>query len=186
MVDRQYSIKSASNKGTLYQLKQVVNQTSFGKEPKNNMKATEDFLEVVLCSHILAAAKECSEGPNISCGETANRIVERFVKISIPSFNKDNGNQSASSNDQPASLRDQPTSSSDQPATPNDQPTTLSNQPAIRSDHPASSSGQLASLDGQPASSIDQPASSFDQPARVIHQPARVINLLTQVMLEKA
>ena len=90
----------------------------------------------MLCSHILVAAKVCSEGPNISCGETANRIVEIFFKITIPSFNKDNGNQSASSSDQPASLRDQPTSSNDQPAT-------LSNQPAIRSDQPASSSGQL-------------------------------------------
>jgi len=157
-MDRQYSTKSASDKGTLYQLKQVVNWTSFDKEPKNNMKATEDFLEVLLCSHILAAAKECSEGPNISCGETANRIMEIFVKITIPSFNKDNGNQSASSSDQPASSRDQQTSSSDQFATPNDQPATLSNQPAIWSE--------------QPARLINQPARLINQPARVIHQPA--------------
>ena len=89
-MDRQYSAKSVSDKGTLYQLKQVVNRTSFGKEPKHNMKATEDFIEVVLYSHILAAAKECSDNsPNMSCDEIAKQIVERFVKITIPSFDDD-------------------------------------------------------------------------------------------------
>jgi len=38
-------------------LKQLVNQSSFGKQPKNNMKATEDFLEVVIFAHIIVAAK---------------------------------------------------------------------------------------------------------------------------------
>jgi len=35
------------DKGTLFQLKQVINRTSFGKIPKHNMKAAEDFLHVV-------------------------------------------------------------------------------------------------------------------------------------------
>ena len=81
MVDRQYSTKSACDKGTLYQLKQVVNRTSFGKEPKHNIKATEDFMEVVLYSHILAAANECSGSSGMSCEEVAKWIVSTFVYI---------------------------------------------------------------------------------------------------------
>jgi len=30
-----------------------------GKNPKHNMKPTEDFLKMVLCAHVVAAAKQC-------------------------------------------------------------------------------------------------------------------------------
>ena len=53
------------------------------------MKATDDFIEVVLYSHILAVAKECTSSSNMTCDKVAKRIVERFVKIAIPSFNED-------------------------------------------------------------------------------------------------
>jgi len=86
IVDRQYSTQSVCDKGTLYQLKQVVNRTSFGKEPKHNMKATEDFMETVLCSHILAAAKECTDSSRMTCNEVAKWIVKTFVKMTVPKF----------------------------------------------------------------------------------------------------
>lgn len=57
MIDRQYSYKSVADKGTLCQLKELVNRTSFGKDSKHNMKASEDFLEVVVYGHVVAAAK---------------------------------------------------------------------------------------------------------------------------------
>lgn len=46
------------------------------------MKAFEDFLLVVLCSHLIAAAKVISP-ENLTCIEMANKIVSKFVKISI-------------------------------------------------------------------------------------------------------
>jgi len=48
------------------------------------MKASEDFLEVVLYAHILAAAKECSGSAGMSCEELAKWIVTRFVKMTVP------------------------------------------------------------------------------------------------------
>ena len=56
--NRFYSTTSPNDKGTLFHLKQVINRTSFGKLPKHNMKAAEDFLEVVLRPHVVSAAKQ--------------------------------------------------------------------------------------------------------------------------------
>ena len=86
-------------------MKELVHRTSFGKEPKNNMKATEDFLDVVLTAHILAAARELQSGSTTlpSCKDLAKQIVSRFVTISIPSTNTDSDDSTAaaqnSSND---------------------------------------------------------------------------------------
>ena len=57
MQNRFYSI-TPKDKDILFQLKQVVNRTSFGKTPKHNMKTAEDFLEVVLFAHVIAAAEQ--------------------------------------------------------------------------------------------------------------------------------
>ena len=69
------------------------------------MKATEDFLDVVLTAHILAAARELQSGSTTlpSCKDLAKQIVSRFVTISIPSTNTDSDDSTAaaqnSSND---------------------------------------------------------------------------------------
>ena len=54
------------------------------------MKATEDFLCVVLFSHIIAAANVCinemssgQAGSQVNCNEIAKQLVKRFVKISF-------------------------------------------------------------------------------------------------------
>ena len=88
LVDRLYSFKSASDKGTLFQLKELVHRTSFGKDPKHNMKNTEDFLETVVFAHITAAANEIiasNDNSLISCHELSKRIVSQFVNINVPS-----------------------------------------------------------------------------------------------------
>ena len=54
-----------------------------GPDPKHNMKPTEDFLFVVLCAHVIAAAQYCKESSN-DVNATADEIVEVFVKISSP------------------------------------------------------------------------------------------------------
>jgi len=52
-----FSKKSSIEKGTLYQLKNLLHRTGVPNDPGDNMKAAEDFLLVVLHSHVIAAAK---------------------------------------------------------------------------------------------------------------------------------
>ena len=82
------STTSSDDKGTLFHLKQVINCTSFGKIPKNNMKAAEDFLEVALCARVVTAAKQIMKTSNVSgdCEIVAKAIVDQFIKVSLPSF----------------------------------------------------------------------------------------------------
>jgi len=52
-----FSKQSAVEKGTLYQLKNLINRTAVPTEPDTNLKAAEDFLLAVLHAHIFAAAQ---------------------------------------------------------------------------------------------------------------------------------
>ena len=72
------------DKGTLNQIKHLIHRTAVGKDPKHNMKPTEDFLKVVLCAHVVAAAKQClKEDDSLGdCVVAASKIVEKFVHIS--------------------------------------------------------------------------------------------------------
>lgn len=75
-----YSAKSASDKGTLFQLKNVINRTSVPNDPKNNVQSTEDFLELVLVAHLLLAAeKEYSDG--LTLEGVADKIVNKYVQL---------------------------------------------------------------------------------------------------------
>jgi len=76
-----------NDKGTLLQLKQLINCTSYGKAPKHNMKASEDFFETVLSAHIITAAKEimATKRLPIDCNTVAKAIVQQYVNISLPS-----------------------------------------------------------------------------------------------------
>ena len=75
-----YSDKSSSDKGTLFQLKNVINRTAVPSDPKNIVQSTEDFLELVLVAHImLAAEKEYSDG--LTLEEVADKIVTKFVQL---------------------------------------------------------------------------------------------------------
>ena len=86
MHNRVYSTSSPNDKGTLFHLKQVVNRTSYGKIPKNNTKATEDFLETVLHPHILIAIKQIMKMTDDigDCNLVAKSLVEQFVMVSLP------------------------------------------------------------------------------------------------------
>jgi len=79
-----FSNKSSSERGTLYQLKNLLHQTGVPVDPGDNMKAAEDFLLVVLHGHAIAAANA------ILCGAEANdvmelskSIVEHFVHFNL-------------------------------------------------------------------------------------------------------
>ena len=61
------------------------------------MKATEDFLEVVLIAHVTTAAKDFQASSNCSgqkCTDLAKQLVTKFISVSIPSIDDvtcDNG-----------------------------------------------------------------------------------------------
>ena len=55
---RLYRATSGSDHGTLYQLRNLVQRRNVRKEPKKDFNAHHDFFNVVLTSHILAAAME--------------------------------------------------------------------------------------------------------------------------------
>jgi len=51
------------------------------------MKAAEDFLDVVLCTHVITATEQVmreSRNPSPDCNAIAECIVSKFVNIAIP------------------------------------------------------------------------------------------------------
>ena len=75
-----------SEKGTLFQLRTLINRTSVPKkEPHKSMKATEDFFEVVLHGHILAAAQTIlrSSSNLHSTTSLAKQIINAYVSIDV-------------------------------------------------------------------------------------------------------
>ena len=78
--------KSSSEKGTLYQLRNLLHRTGVPSDPGDNMKAAEDFLLVVLHSHVIAAAKAVLSGTEArDVVSLAKSIVDQFVIITLPS-----------------------------------------------------------------------------------------------------
>ena len=61
------------DKGTLFQLRNLLNRTQVTKEVKANVSAAEDLLEIVTQGHVLAAAmtfKKVTQLENLSLSET--------------------------------------------------------------------------------------------------------------------
>ena len=56
-----YSIKSAGDHGSLYQLRNCIGRTSVVKKPLDNFNACDDFFVLVVKCHILTAAMEMVE-----------------------------------------------------------------------------------------------------------------------------
>ena len=70
----------------MYQLKNLLNRTAVPIDPGDNMKAAENFLLVVLHSHVIAAADAILSGAQATNVETlAKSIVDRYVCITVPS-----------------------------------------------------------------------------------------------------
>ena len=96
------SLKSASERGTLYQMRNFLGRSDVTVKPKKNMNACEDFLVTVLHSYITVAAMEVLGISNMEewsslipedlwlCGEDERRkvmdsilskIIEKYVDI---------------------------------------------------------------------------------------------------------
>lgn len=51
-------MKSTAEKGTLYQLRNLLNRTNVLVDPSKDFNACDDFFQQIICSHIVAAALE--------------------------------------------------------------------------------------------------------------------------------
>jgi len=66
------------------------------------MKATEDFLELVIFAHVIVAAKNVKANVTAihTCTDLAKKLVDKFVLISVPSFDA-NGKRNDDTSDDP-------------------------------------------------------------------------------------
>jgi len=64
----------------------LLNRAAVPADPGDNMKASEDFLLVVLHSHIIAAARVALSGEKAKdVASLAKKIVDRYACIRVPS-----------------------------------------------------------------------------------------------------
>lgn len=85
---RLFNKTSNAEKGTLYQLKNLLHRTAVPLDPGDNMKAAENFLELVLHAHIVAAAESLSHASRGNVAEMTEAVVSKFVQIVLPTPNK--------------------------------------------------------------------------------------------------
>ena len=84
---RLFNKNSAAEKRTLYQLRNLLHRSAVPLDPGDNMKASEDFLQVVLHAHIVAAAETilaATDNSRISLAELSQAVVKKFVQIAVP------------------------------------------------------------------------------------------------------
>lgn len=81
---RFFNKSSLLDKGTLCQLKHLINRTSVPSDPDHNMKAAEDFLTVVLHAHIIAACDVIlQQNKFVSVSELADSLLASYSKLDI-------------------------------------------------------------------------------------------------------
>ena len=87
--ERFYSAESVAEKGTLYQLKVLLNRTAVKALPSKNVKPTEDFLLLILHCYVVAAAEQCQDDSD-TCQSLSEKIVEHFARIHLLDDQKSN------------------------------------------------------------------------------------------------
>ena len=77
-----YNTKAASEPGTLYHLRNRTNRTGVTVHPEKNVKASEDYLSLVLHGHVIAAAKELlSQRSFDEINDLGVTIVDKYVSL---------------------------------------------------------------------------------------------------------
>lgn len=74
-------------KGTLYQLKNVIGRSSVPLDPEKDMNAAEDFLLLIVHSHVIAAARVLIlRDPTLSdsIASLAKLVIHSFVQLYTP------------------------------------------------------------------------------------------------------
>ena len=71
------------DKGTLWQLRNILHRTSVPKDPTKNVKGAEDFLQLVLTSYVISAANAVlSTCPGGDVNAVSEIIVSSFCTLS--------------------------------------------------------------------------------------------------------
>ena len=97
-----YNISSAREHATMYQLRNLINRTNVVSKPKVNFNACDDFFEITVSAHILAAALEVLDmkslgdtpsekhfpSPEIAWMGTNEERMEKLQEISTLIANK--------------------------------------------------------------------------------------------------
>ena len=77
---RLYKTSSANEKGTLYQIQNVINRKYVPKNPEKNMKSYEDFLLLVIHVHVIHAAKIIRNHKSFdNVTDLAREIIRKFA-----------------------------------------------------------------------------------------------------------
>lgn len=72
------------DRGTLYQLKILINRSSVPSQPDKDMKAAEDFLDVVIHALVMAAAGMlCNQREINSVAEMAGGIFKTYINLQL-------------------------------------------------------------------------------------------------------
>lgn len=90
---RVFDKKTTAEKGTLYQLKNVIGRSSVPLDPEKDMNAAEDFLLLVVHAHVVAAARVLiHKDPSLTLSITflADLIVKSFVCLPTTRAASDN------------------------------------------------------------------------------------------------
>ena len=86
MWSRLYKTTSSGEKGTLYQLRNLIHRTNVPLTPDKNMNAAEDFMLLILHTHVVAAARTLHElNPVEKVQDLAKLIVVNYTRL--PQFN---------------------------------------------------------------------------------------------------
>ena len=77
-----YSARSQAERGTMYQLRTLINRTNVPSDPQNNMNAAEDFMALLLHAHVVTAAETIADfNPMESVTDVARAIVANFIRF---------------------------------------------------------------------------------------------------------
>ena len=77
-----HSVKSSKEMGKLYQMRNLINRSSVPKDPGDNMKAAEDFMQLVLYAHIAAAAETVEDLTGAdTVADVAHIIISNYVLL---------------------------------------------------------------------------------------------------------
>ena len=71
-----YSTKSAGDHGSLYQLRNAIGRTGVVKKPLDNFNACDDFFVLVVKAHIISAAMEMLEMPDVTSIPSAKYVPD--------------------------------------------------------------------------------------------------------------
>lgn len=82
MWERLFTDKSKKEIGTMYHLKNLICRTVVPGDPEKNMNAAEDFMLLLVHTHVVAAAKHLMLNASVTCvKQLAKQIVDKFVHV---------------------------------------------------------------------------------------------------------